>query len=63
MGQHMIKIKITIKNDHRRMTEDFEADQILLSFDSPQIQEWVKKMMDEFKDPVDDVILKTTMTL
>jgi len=59
----MIKIKITIKNDHRRMTEDFETDQILLSFDSSQIQEWVKKMMDEFKDPVDDVILKATMTL
>jgi hypothetical protein len=59
----MIKIKITIKNDHRRMTEDFEVDQILLSFESPQIQEWVKKMMEEFKDPVDDVILKATMTL
>lgn len=59
----MIHIKIKVKNDHRSLTEDFEASELLLSPESPQIQEWVKKIISDFKDPVEEVIIKTSMSI
>jgi hypothetical protein len=59
----MIRIKIKVKNDHRHLTEDFEAHELLLSPDSEQIRFWVNKIIEDFKDPVDEVTVKTSMEL
>ena len=59
----MIRIKIKVKNDHRSLSEDFEAHTLELSQESEQIRFWVNKIIEDFKDPVDEVIVKTTMSL
>lgn len=59
----MIQVKIKVKNDHRSLTESFEAGELLLSAQSEQILLWVAKVMKDFVDPVEEVIVKTTMSI
>lgn len=60
-----IRVKIKIRDDHRSLSEDFEADELLLSIDSPQIQSWTKKVMDDFGADHGDlqVTIKTSMEI
>lgn len=59
----LVRIKIKVKNDHRHLTEDFEAHEIVLSQDSEQIRFWINKIIEDFKDPVDEVTVKASMNL
>lgn len=59
----MIRVKIKVKNDHRSLTEDFECSELLLSPDSEQIKIWIEKVTKDFKDPVEEVTVKSTMYL
>lgn len=59
----MIRIKVKVKNDHRSLTEDFEADELNLSPSDPIIQKWVEKVLQAFNEPVDEVIIKTHMEI
>lgn len=59
----MIHVKIKVKNDHRSMTEDFEAETLILSSESEELLEWVEKVIKDFGDPVEEVIVKTKMEM
>lgn len=59
----MIHITIKVKNDHRSLSESFEAEEILLGPHSDQIVLWTAKVMKDFVDPVDEVIVKTKMVI
>ena len=59
----MIRIKIKVKNDHRSLSEDFECTELFLSPESDQIKDWCEKVIEDFKDPVEEVIVKTTMSM
>lgn len=48
----MIRVKIKVKNDHRSLTEESE-----------QIKIWIEKVTKDFKDPVEEVTVKSTMYL
>lgn len=59
----MIHVKIKVKNDHRSLTEDFEAEEVLLSRHSEQLQSWCKKVVEDFGDPVEECIVKVKMEI
>ncbi len=59
----MIRISIKVSNDHRSLTESFEADTLILSQDSEQLQEWAAKVVKDFGDPVQDCVVKTRMEI
>ena len=59
----IIRVKIKVKNDHRSITEDFEAAQLLLSDECETIRNWVEKVIKDFNEPVDEVTLKASMVL
>jgi hypothetical protein len=59
----VIRISIKVSNDHQSLTEHFELEEILLSLDSPTVQELSKIVIDKFREPVEDVRIKATMDL
>lgn len=61
----MISLKITVKNDHRSMTEGFECKELYLT-SGPQtdssLLKWIEQCLAHFNaeegEPVEEVIIK-----
>lgn len=56
----MIRIKIKVKNDHRSLAEDFEAEELNLQVSEEPLRGWIEKVIEDFGDPVDEVSIKTS---
>ena len=64
----MIQIKITIKNDHAKITHNLERKELLLIEGCPDLKDAIEKMIEDFKGsdpetPVAEVIIKTKMEI
>lgn len=59
----MIRVTIKVANDHRSLSESFETEELMLSCESSQLKEWAEKVVKDFGDPVEEVIVKTKMEL
>jgi len=59
----MIQVSIKVKNDQRSMTEHFEIEELLLGKNSDILKSWCKKVVEDFGEPVEDVIIKTKMNI
>lgn len=59
----MIRITIKVKNDHCSFTEHFEEDTLILDPDNEYLQSLIKKVIEAFSQPVDEVTVKTKMDI
>ena len=57
----MINITIKVKNDHCSFTEQFEASELMLSVNDPQLKRMIEQVIKQFNQEVDEVIVKTKM--
>lgn len=59
----MIRITIKVKNDHCAFSEQFEEDKLLLDPDDPYLQSLIKKVVESFGQPCDEVTVKCKMDI
>ncbi len=57
----MIKIAITVKNDHCSYTEHYEQTVLLLDPDDELLKDMIEGTIKRFGQPVEDVKVKTKM--
>lgn len=59
-----IELKITIRDDERKLTKDFNIyDRVTFVDDDPIIAQCIKEVRDEFKGEPEDIRIKATMVL
>ena len=59
-----IELRITIKDEERKLTKDFNIyERVTLTEHDPIIAQCIKEVKDEFKGEPDDIRVKATMVL
>jgi len=58
----MIRIKITVKNDHSKLTQSLERKTLFLDVGCPDLKDVIEKMIEDFKGedtetPVEEVVI------
>jgi len=59
-----IELKVTIKDEERKLTKDFNIyERVTLELDDPVISRCIKEARDEFKGEPEDIQIKATMVV
>jgi|AntAceMinimDraft_17_1070374.scaffolds.fasta_scaffold38330_4 hypothetical protein len=64
----MIQIKITVKNDHSKLTQSLERHTLLLEEGCPDLTGVIEKMIEDFKGedpetPIEEVVVTAKMSV
>ncbi|MDE1970987.1 MAG: hypothetical protein KGI50_05430 [Patescibacteria group bacterium] len=59
----MIRITVTVKDDHSKLTKSFEEEEILLSTTSAKLLDLINETITEFGRLPEEVIVKTSMDI